>query len=192
MRAFAFWGLAIHYIAYLDEFGHIGPYISRIHAQHNTSPVFGLGGLLLPASKVRAFSTWFYQLKGQLLNFEIERAGVPAYRWEKKGSAHFTTTNVLRYPELRKATFRLLNRIESSVTRVLSFTLESRRLIALNETAPRKCTVRFCAKRSRGLINTARQESQAFISCSTNRKTISDTSWWRKRQDRCSARPGEL
>jgi len=112
VRAFAFWGLAIHYIAYLDEFGHIGPYISRIHAQHNTSPVFGLGGLLLPASKVRAFSTWFYQLKGQLLNFEIEGAGVPAYRWEKKGSALFTTTNVLRYPELRKATFRLLNRIE--------------------------------------------------------------------------------
>jgi hypothetical protein len=32
------------YIAYLDEFGHDGPFISRNHEKHNTSPVFGLGG----------------------------------------------------------------------------------------------------------------------------------------------------
>ena len=37
------------YIAYLDEFGHIGPYIRRSHEIHNTSPVFGLGGIVLPA-----------------------------------------------------------------------------------------------------------------------------------------------
>jgi hypothetical protein len=53
-------GGLIHYIAYLDEFGHIGPFVSRDHPQHNTSPVFGLGGFVLPSSKVRAFATWFY------------------------------------------------------------------------------------------------------------------------------------
>ena len=67
----------------------------------------------MPAPKVRAFSTWFYQLKCRLLKFEIERDGIPPYRWEKKGSALFTTTNVLKYAELRKATFRLMNRIEA-------------------------------------------------------------------------------
>jgi hypothetical protein len=37
------------YIAYLDEFGHIGPYVSRDDPVHRTSPVFGLGGIVLPA-----------------------------------------------------------------------------------------------------------------------------------------------
>src|SRR5262245_36938514 len=68
------------YIAYLDEFGHIGPFVSRTHPKHNASPVFGLGGLLLPVDRVRPFATWFYQLKCNLLAFEIERAGVPAYQ----------------------------------------------------------------------------------------------------------------
>jgi hypothetical protein len=102
----------MHYIAYLDEFGHIGPFVSRDHPKHNTSPVFGLGGFVLPSSNVRAFATWFYQLKCNLLRFEIDRDGIPAYQWEKKGAALYTTTNVLKYRELRQATFRLMNRIE--------------------------------------------------------------------------------
>jgi hypothetical protein len=71
-----------------------------------------LGGFLLPSNKVRAFATWFYQLKCRLLQFEISRDGIPAYQWEKKGAALYTTTNVLKYRELRHATFRLMNRIE--------------------------------------------------------------------------------
>jgi Protein of unknown function (DUF3800) len=35
------------YIAYMDEFGHVGPYISRRDARHNTSPVFGLNALFM-------------------------------------------------------------------------------------------------------------------------------------------------
>ena len=100
------------YIAYLDEFGHIGPFISRSHESHNTSPVFGLGGIVLPAERVRPFASWFYQLKCNLLAFEIERAGVPAWEWEKKGASLYTTQNVVRYGELRRATARLLNRVE--------------------------------------------------------------------------------
>jgi hypothetical protein len=67
---------------------------------------------MLPSDKVRAFATWFYKLKCRLLAFEIDRDGVPAYQWEKKGSALYTTKNVLQYRELRSATFRLLNRID--------------------------------------------------------------------------------
>ena len=36
------------YFAYLDEFGHIGPYISRTDPRYNDSPVFGLAGFVLP------------------------------------------------------------------------------------------------------------------------------------------------
>ncbi len=100
------------YIAYLDEFGHVGPFISRSHERHNTSPVFGLGGVVLPVERVRPFASYFYRLKCNLLAFEIERAGVPAYQWEKKGASLYTTQNVLKYSELRRATARLLNRVE--------------------------------------------------------------------------------
>ena len=41
------------YIAYLDEFRHIGPYIARMHPRHNDSPVFGLAGFVLPLDEVR-------------------------------------------------------------------------------------------------------------------------------------------
>ncbi|MBF0428419.1 MAG: DUF3800 domain-containing protein [Magnetococcales bacterium] len=101
----------MHFIAYLDEFGHIGPFVSRDHPQYKTSPVFGLGGFVLPSNKVRSFATWFYQLKNNLLRYEIDRDGIPAYQWEKKGAALYTTNNVIKYKELRQATFRLINRI---------------------------------------------------------------------------------
>jgi hypothetical protein len=72
------------YVAYLDEFGHVGPFVGRSHPKHNTSPVFGLGGFVLPVGHVRSFASYFYRLKCNLLAFEIERAGTPAYLWEKR------------------------------------------------------------------------------------------------------------
>ncbi len=65
MRAFAYLGM-IH-IAYLDEFGHVVPYVSRGDPRHNDSPVFGFAGFLVPAEEVRAFGTWFFQRKCELL-----------------------------------------------------------------------------------------------------------------------------
>jgi len=62
--------------------------------------VFGLGGMVLPVDHVRPFASFFYRLKCNLLAFEIERAGVPAYLWEKKGASLYTTQNVLKYSEL--------------------------------------------------------------------------------------------
>jgi len=55
------------YIAFLDEFGHIGPFIRRNDRKYNQSPVFGLAGFVLPHHNVRSFATWFYQYKNQLL-----------------------------------------------------------------------------------------------------------------------------
>lgn len=101
------------YIAYLDEFGHIGPYIGREHPRHNDSPVFGLAGLVLPIAEVRRFATWFYQRKCDLLKFEIERDGIHPAIWEKKGSALYTVRNVENYRELRHFTNRLFNKITS-------------------------------------------------------------------------------
>jgi hypothetical protein len=108
-----FWGRHMTYIAYLDEFGHIGPYVSRIHPRYKESPVFGLAGLILPASEVRSFGTWFFQRKQELLDWEIKRAGKHPATWEKKGAALYTLRNISKYPELRHFTNRLFNKIEN-------------------------------------------------------------------------------
>ena len=99
------------YIAYLDEFGHVGPYIDRTHSRHNDSPVFGLAGFVLPLDEVRGFATWFFQRKCHLLAYEINQSGKHPALWEKKGSSLYTARNVSTYPELRKFTNRLFNKI---------------------------------------------------------------------------------
>lgn len=106
----------MHYIAYLDEFGHIGPFIARDHPRFQTSPVFGLAGILIPADQVREFAIYFYKLKCHLLAWELEHnnpKGLPPYRWEKKGAALFTVRNVAAYRSLRRATQRMLRHLSS-------------------------------------------------------------------------------
>ncbi|MCI5218506.1 MAG: DUF3800 domain-containing protein [Candidatus Electrothrix sp. LOE2] len=100
------------YIAYLDEFGHIGPYLSRDDPRHKTHPVFGLGGVVLPHNQVRNFATFFFKLKNDLLAYEIKKSGCHPARWEKKGAALYTTKNITKYRQLRTASFRLLNQID--------------------------------------------------------------------------------
>ena len=101
------------YFTYLDEFGHIGPYVSRLHPKHNESPVFGFAGIVLPLDEVRGFGTWFFQRKCQLLKSDLERSGQHPAVWEKKGSSLYTAVNVERYPQLRRFTHRMFNKIES-------------------------------------------------------------------------------
>lgn len=108
-----FGGILVLYIVYLDEFGHIGPFISRDHERHNDSPVFGLGGIILPADQVRGFGTWFFNRKRQLLNWEIQQSGEHPAEWEKKGSSLYTAKNVNQFKELRQFTFRFLNKIRN-------------------------------------------------------------------------------
>ena len=103
----------MHYFVYLDEFGHIGPFISRRHEQYKSSPVFGLGGIVLPIQEVRNFSVFFYQRKLQLLNYEISKSKEHPSKWEKKGSALYTEKNVTKYYELRLATYRIINKIDA-------------------------------------------------------------------------------
>lgn len=99
------------YVVYLDEFGHIGPFISKDHKKYHESPVFGLAGYILPIEEVRNFGTWFFKLKCNLLDFEIKRSGEHPSTWEKKGSSLYTIKNVTKYRELRLATNRILNKI---------------------------------------------------------------------------------
>lgn len=116
--------MAKTYIVYLDEFGHIGPYISSEHPQHNTHPAFGLGGFVLPINAVRPFSSFFFELKLNLFeNFDIKQAKEKAKSkgerfqlstWEKKGSQQYSVVNLRKYTKfLTRSTSRIINRITS-------------------------------------------------------------------------------
>lgn len=95
------WSLSISkdLIAYLDEFGHQGPYIRHDHPKLNTYPCFGYAGFVLPADNVRRMGGYFKYIKEQLLAWEIERSEIPSDQWEKKGSALLTTANIVRYSD---------------------------------------------------------------------------------------------
>ena len=98
------------YIAFLDEFGHVGPFVSRSHKKHNSSPVFGLAGMILPQENIRYFSRWFFQRKAKLFPVDLAATTKHPAIWEKKGSAFFTP-NKMAVPRNREVGFRLINKI---------------------------------------------------------------------------------
>jgi hypothetical protein len=99
---------------YLDEFGHIGPYMSRAGLRYNESPVFGLAGIILPETAIRPFATQFLQLKQHVFKREIANAKTIGALWEKKGTEIFTTKQVAKYKHFRATGFRLINYIRDS------------------------------------------------------------------------------
>lgn len=101
-------------VAYLDEFGHIGPYVSHDHQRHHTHPAFGYGGFVMPVEGVRPFGGLFEYLKARLFEPEILRDGAHPKQWEKKGSSLFTTRNHVNYgDEIRPALRRLSRKLHS-------------------------------------------------------------------------------
>lgn len=78
------------YFVFLDEFGHIGPFVSKDHPHYNTSPVFGVAGYYLPEKEVRSFASWFYRFKNDIYQRDIEASSRHPATWEKKGNEIFT------------------------------------------------------------------------------------------------------
>lgn len=108
-------------IAFLDEFGHIGPFVSRSDQRYNHNPVFGLAGFALPHHCARSFATWFFQLKNQLLAPEVKSSGIHPATWEKKGADLFTTKNIKKYPNITAAVNRTINKIYRSDGRLFFY-----------------------------------------------------------------------
>lgn len=84
-------------IAYIDEFGHQGPFIEPNHPKYGEHPIFGYAGYILPAANVRQLGGFFEFTKENLLSWEIKKAGVHPRRWEKKGASLLTTKNIELY-----------------------------------------------------------------------------------------------
>lgn len=70
-------------LAYIDEIGETGAFVSRDHARYNTSPAFGYAGFIIPEDKARYFGSLVQKDKASLFKREIAQAEHPG-RWEKK------------------------------------------------------------------------------------------------------------
>ena len=77
-------------IAYIDEVGQAGPFISKKHPKFNTSPVFGYAGFIVPEEHVHALSRDVALTKQRFYSFLCgegeEEPGNYAPTWERKGS----------------------------------------------------------------------------------------------------------
>ncbi|MGV0879312.1 DUF3800 domain-containing protein [Martelella sp. FLE1502] len=111
----AFGGGPLH-VVFLDEFGHIGPFVSRTHPNFKTSPVFGMAGFMIDSSNVRARSTWFHKLKSDVFASEISESGKHPGQWEKKGNQIFTSARAYRTKRLG---FALINEIKSNGGKII-------------------------------------------------------------------------
>jgi hypothetical protein len=89
-------------IAYLDEFGHVGPYLGADHPKFSQHPVFGYAGFIAPASAVREIGAQFTWVKSSLFKTEIDRSEAP-HQWERKGSEYFSTGSITQRPEQIRA-----------------------------------------------------------------------------------------
>ncbi|MFY9263759.1 MAG: DUF3800 domain-containing protein [Actinomycetaceae bacterium] len=90
-------------IAYLDEIGEPGAFVSKDHSRFNTSAAFGYGGFVLHETQVNDFGRRFTADKRILFKTLIERAeekqpGTTA-TWEIKGSEYFSKKCHLRAPQ---------------------------------------------------------------------------------------------
>jgi len=97
------------YAVYLDEFGHDGPFLSRSHIKYNTSPVFGLGGFLIPIENARSLSAFYFNLKKQVFERELSFVENKAH-WRKKGG-DFLTPNNMKSKETRRVFKRIIKKI---------------------------------------------------------------------------------
>ena len=109
------------HIAFLDEFGHVGPFKARNDPRYNQSPVFGLAGYILPHYRVRHFATFFLQLKSQMLAYELSKNGEHPATWEKKGAELVTTRNIRRYRHIREGLARLINEVRKCDGKIIFY-----------------------------------------------------------------------
>lgn len=85
-------------LAYIDEIGEPGAFVSRDHPHYKTSPAFGYAGFIIPAKEARKFGSVFATKKYELFRSEIDKAEHPG-RWERKGAQIFRPSTPRQYPQ---------------------------------------------------------------------------------------------
>lgn len=85
-------------LAYIDEIGEAGAFVSHDHRRFNTSAAFGYAGFVVPLERAREFGGIFTREKRTLFKTEIAAAAEPA-RWERKGAEMFRRSTAETHPQ---------------------------------------------------------------------------------------------
>ncbi|GAB3400442.1 DUF3800 domain-containing protein [Schumannella luteola] len=107
-------------IAYLDEFGHVGPFVEDRHPKFGQHPVFGYAGFIIPAENARRFGGDFKRVKTSLFKTEIDKSSNPA-QWERKGNEYFSTGSITRRPEQLRAFSGLMRQLRGNGGRLFYY-----------------------------------------------------------------------
>lgn len=99
-------------MAYIDEVGEAGAFVSREHPRFNTSPAFGYAGFVVPVDAARRFGMWFTEEKRKLFASEIAASTNPA-QWERKGASIFRPATPRKYPQQLRVFSALVRRLRS-------------------------------------------------------------------------------
>lgn len=99
-------------LAYLDEIGETGAFVSKADPRYNTSPAFGYAGFVLPAAQARGFGMWFNEEKRKVYATELAASGHPA-QWQKKGSSIFRKITLDDYPQQIRVFNALVRRMRN-------------------------------------------------------------------------------
>lgn len=85
-------------LAYIDEIGEPGAFVSRTDPRFNTSPAFGYAGFVIPEGNARQFGSEFTIEKRRLFKTEIAAAADPG-KWERKGADVFRPRTPKTHPQ---------------------------------------------------------------------------------------------
>lgn len=105
-------------IAYLDEIGEPGAFVSRDHPRFNTSPAFGYAGFVIPDVNAHDFGMRFTHQKRTLFSREVAMSDEgtlgSASVWEKKGSEFFAKQTHEKNPERLRVFDALVDTLRSA------------------------------------------------------------------------------
>lgn len=150
-------------LAYIDEIGEPGAYVSKDHPRFNTSPAFGYAGFVIPERTARRFGKHFTEEKRRLFANELVGVDQPG-RWERKGSDIFTPDAWKNYRSQIR-TFRGLvtnlgnlggkiffyaDEKEKGTEKQVRLSREERQIKAMQETVNRLC--RYAAGQDSNLL----------------------------------------
>ncbi len=97
-------------LAYIDEIGETGAFVSHDHPRFRTSPAFGYAGFVIPAANARRFGAAFVTNKRALFKSEIGDAD-PA-QFERKGADVFRPATLESFPQQVRVFNSLVARLQ--------------------------------------------------------------------------------
>lgn len=99
-------------LAYIDEIGEPGAFVSRSDPRYNTSAAFGYAGFVIPEGQARRFGSHFTGEKRRLFATELTSVDNVG-RWERKGASIFRPETVDRFPQQIRVFNALVRKLRS-------------------------------------------------------------------------------